>query len=337
MHKEPIGRDYLWVAKSADERRSPLLQVAGTAYGVVVALPPGYPAVPLGAPPSGAWLLYLSSPTAGKQNLLQHATRLTALPAGQVDPTLMGVTGRYALLAVTMGKRRTLELLTLAGRGRGTLRRVGQVAASFGAALAIRGMVLYLGPHGTVHALSNLSGRRSSLSGIAPGLLTWGQKGLMVGADVVRLPGVQPIQQPGLPQGFRWIAVAMSAQRLIAVPQGYTVQEQPGGSSQGVTAKAPDGQVVVSVWQNACAGCYNPGFMAQGTNTLSTPIYVGRHAGTQPIGDHGYLVAASVHGSIQYTRVVDDLDGGDLEASVTVPEAQSALARRILRTLQLPQ
>ncbi len=338
MQREQIGSDYLWVPTSADSGGTPRMQVAGTAFGVVVALPPGYAALPTSARPEAAWTIYLSHPTAARQDLMRTATMVASLPRGQSDVTLMGVTGRYAVFAARAAGGRLLELVTLAGAGRGARRGVGAVTSAFAGALAIRGMVIYLGPHGTVHALHLATGRRASAGGVAPGPLYWSQGGLMVGARAVRLPGVDATSQAPLPRGFRWISTGAAAPGVIAVPQGYIVQQLPGESSHGVRATDPRAaSIEVTVWENACAGCYNPGFLAQGVNTLSTPIYTGRHAGLTPIGDHGYIAETRQgQGLLRYTRVAYDVSGGDLEASVTVPVAQAALARRILATLRLP-
>ncbi len=338
MEPEQIGGDYLWVAKSANTGKSPMLQVAGTRYGVVVALPPHYGALPGGAAPSAQWFVYLSHPSAGKQNLLQTAQRLAALPKGQTDVTILGVTSKYAAFGATTASGRLLELVTLAGGGAGALRSVGQLESAYGGAVAIRGMVFYLGPHGTVHVLHIASGQTASVTGVAPGPLIWWQNGLQVGLKAVKVPGVEPPAAPPVPAGFQAIAIGSSTSPIAAVPQGYTVRQLPGGSSNGVSAQDPkDSAIQVTIYQNACAGCYNPGFMAQGVNTLSTPIYVGALTGTTPLGDHGFVTkVAQKGGLVQYMLIADYLDGGDLEASVTVPKTQGALAQEILGTVRLP-
>ena len=340
MHKEPIGADFLWVPKTADTGKSPQLQVAGTEYGVVIALPPGYAALPQGARPSAGWSVYVSHPSAGRQDLLDTATRLAVLPASQAQLTILGVTGGYALFAAQTAQGRMLELLTLSGARAGTLATIGSVAGSYSSALAVRGLVLWLDPRRTLHALFIASGREATapLGSVPPGPLIWWQGGLVVGTRAVQIPGVQPPAAPVLPKGFAWISIGQSRAPIAAVPQAYRVKRLPGGSSHGVSATDPKNpSVQVTIYENACAGCYNPGFMAQGTNTLSTPIYVGRQPGVSPLGDHGFITEFRPKKGLEtYMLVADYLDGGDIEASVTVPKAQAALAREILQTVRLP-
>lgn len=339
MQREQIGADYLLVSPSADKGKSPKLQVAGTQYGVVVALPPGYEHAPGGgaSAPLGSWTVYLAHPTGGKQNLLATAQRVAALPEAQTDLTIIGVTGRYALFTAKAGSGRLLDLLTIAGKGVGTLRGLGQVTASYGGALAVRDTVIYLDPGGTVHALTISTGKE--ITGPTASAPLFYMDGVLSGdGKAVALQGLTPPAQPSLPQGFQWISIAQDGAPVAAVPQGYVVKQIPGGSSHGVSATDPaDSSVQVTVFENACAGCYNPGFMAQGTNTLSTPIYVGAQRGVTPLGDHGFIsVTQGKHGVVQYQLVADYLNGGDLEADVSVPASDGALAQEILRTVRLP-
>ncbi len=339
MHEEQIGADYLLVSPSMDKGKSPKLQVAGTQYGVVVALPPGYEHAPGGGAPApiGSWTVYLAHPTAGKQNLLATAQRIAALPTAEVDLTIMGVTGRYAVFTAKAGSDRLLDLLTIAGKGVGTVRSLGQVTASYGGALAVRDMVIYLDPGGTVHALNLSTGEAITGRAASPPLAY--MDGILSGdGKTIALRGLPPPAQPSLPQGFQWLSIAQGGAPVAAVPQGYAVKEIPGGSSRGVSATDPaDSSVQVTVFENACAGCYNPGFMAQGTNTLSTPIYVGSQQGVTPLGDHGFIsVTKGKHGVLEYQLVADYLNGGDLGADVSVPASDGALAQEILRTVRLP-
>ncbi|MDA8346222.1 MAG: hypothetical protein M0Z66_12170 [Thermaerobacter sp.] len=338
MHKEQIAADYLWVAVSADKGKSPMPQVGGTQYGVVVALPPGYPAVPGGGKPDGSWTVYLSQPQKGKQNLLQGARRVAALPRAETDVTLVGVTGPYALFTAQSAGTRSLQLLRVAGSGQGGLRTLGALGPGYGNAIAVRGMVLYLGPHNTLHVLRIASQRTSVVRDVPKGALFWRQGAVYVDNTKISQAGLSALPAPRLPAGFRWISVVHATAPIAAVPQNYTVQENSGGSSQGVSATDPkDPAQQVSVYSNACAGCYNPGIMAPGVNTLSTPIYIGSAKGTTPLGDHGFLsVTPQKGGLVGYQLVVDYLNGGDLEAAVTVRRGDGALAREILGTVRLP-
>ena len=197
MHKEQIGADYLLVSPSMDKGKGPKLQVAGTQYGVVVALPPGYEHAPGGSAPAplGSWTVYPAHPTAGKQNLLATAQRVAALPTAQKDLTIMGVTGRYALFSAKVGSDRLLDLLTLTGKGVGTVRSLGQVTASYGGALAVRDMVIYLDPGGTVHAL-NLATGKAITGGAASAPIAY-MDGILSGdGKTIALPGLTPTARP---------------------------------------------------------------------------------------------------------------------------------------------
>jgi hypothetical protein len=339
MHKESIGPDYLWIPKSADTGKSPQLQVAGTQYGVVIALPPSYAPLPGNGQPSRSWTVYLAHPTTGGQNLLETATRLAALPRSARDLVILGVTGPYALFSAQSSTGATLDLLSLQGAEAGTVRDMGPVASSYGAAVAVRGQVFWLGAGGRVHVLDTATGgiQVSQASGLsAP--LSWSRSGLFANIRQVTLPGVELPASPALPAGFQWISIGQSLTPIAAVPQGFTVQQIAGGSSHGLVATDPkDASLQVTIYENACAGCYNPGVSAPGANTLSTPIYVGTEVGTEPLGDHGLLSEIKQKSGLEtYMLVVDYLQGGDLEASVTVPKAQGALAREILQTVWLP-
>ncbi len=77
---------------------------------------------------------------------------------------------------------------------------------------------------------------------------------------------------------------------LLAVPSGYRVTPEPGGSSQGVLATFPASLgVTVTAWVNACVGCSNPALLAQSVQALTTPTYAGapqKGAIVTPLGDH---------------------------------------------------
>ena len=154
LRREPVGTDYLLVPPSADTGRSPRLQVGGTAYGVVVAVPPGYAALPRGDGRPGRWVVFLCHPTTAKQNLLSHAARVATLPAGQGDVMLVGVTGPYAVFSARASGQTLLEAVTLTGRRAGAIGRLGSMSGAFGSALVVRGFVIYRSPDGSVTGTS---------------------------------------------------------------------------------------------------------------------------------------------------------------------------------------
>jgi hypothetical protein len=270
---------------------------------------------------------------------MAHAGLVALLPADQHNLAITGVTGNYAVFTFTRSNSRAvhLEAIVLTGRRRGKLLDLGVISPAFDSVLAIRGLVVYRRLAGRAEVVDLADGKRTDLSGIPAGPLLWWEARLVVGRKTIAVPGAHAMSS-ALPPGYRWIAVDYATAPVVAVPTHYRVQELPGGSSQGVKAESTAGPlVVVTVWQNACVGCSDPGLLAQGANTLPTPVYVGRHPDVRPVGDHGYLALLPAgHGDVIYERGVYYVEGGDLDASIMVPRGDAALARTVLATLRLP-
>lgn len=172
----------------------------------------------------------------------------------------------------------------------------------------------------------------------SPETTGWYLDGLRVGGRAV--PGIAPLPFPPIP-GFRAIHVGSAANTAPAleVPSGWTVRPLPGGSSVGVEATdRRDRAVRVTVWRNACVGCYaeDPLGLVQGPDTPTAGLAPG--AVVQWVGDHAirFTVRRRVRGQsyVETVLVTVPPEQGTWQVSVTVPAADPALAERILSTFR---
>lgn len=331
--REPIGGGYILVPKTIAKNVNlpPQILLAGTSRGVVVALAPKYAPLPGGMAPQTRWTVWFARTGPANENLLRGAQLRATFPQGALS--LSGVTGAFAVFA----SRGQVFSLRLWGGAITPPRSIGTLAPGNPPVFARRGYSVFEAPLRVLRVVQLATGKHGAAR-IVPGQTLSFQGGAYYeGSRPVPLPFPSPYRHT-LPPGFRWISVARGSQPFIGVPSDFRVTEEPGGSSQGVIAKDPkDLSISVTVWSNACAGCYNPAIMAPSVYARNTPVYVQRTPGMQPIGDHGYITAQpGVHGLVTYTRVAYWPGGGDDDFIVTVPAGQKALAMKILSTAWLP-
>lgn len=89
--------------------------------------------------------------------------------------------------------------------------------------------------------------------------LTLSSGGVTINGHTVAMSAVPTLSPVTLPTGFQWLTANFGVAPVALAPQGWTVKEMPGGSSQGVMAFnpiRPDERV--EAWVNACVGCYWP-------------------------------------------------------------------------------
>jgi hypothetical protein len=122
----------------------------------------------------------------------------------------------------------------------------------------------------------------------------------------------------------------------LAVPQSFKVTEVlPGGSSEGFKAADPgDPKYTVTVWDNACVGCYEPAFLDQGVTAITTPYSYGPPTarGVTPLPHNAVLVA---QGST-WQLIIDPPSGGDIRITITDAAKHPETTKTILNSVWYP-
>jgi hypothetical protein len=165
----------------------------------------------------------------------------------------------------------------------------------------------------------------------------WVHEGLLVGGRPV--PGIRPLPVPGI-AGLVPVRLeaATSGPYVIDVPKGWRVRGLPGGSSVGVEATGrPRGSGRVTVWRNACVGCYAMNFLDL-VGGPDTPIGFPPPAGLTWHGSHTVLWQTTPTRDgrryVELHLVTVPPTQGTYDVTVRVPRGEAGLARRILSTFR---
>lgn len=190
-----------------------------------------------------------------------------------------------------------------------------------------------------VHVVQVSTGTEQTISwSTQPSSLQIVPGGIDVSQQFIKLALVKHAKYASVPSTFKPVYLGQAKKPVIYVPPNWTkVQQLPGGSSQGVTASNPnDPNEKVSVFLNACAGCYDPTVTsAQIINSFDSPL-LGAEKGENYVwlNDHAVAYTVPPNKTEPYPTygltLTFPLQSGDEEIKVSVPSRDKQLAKDIL-------
>lgn len=321
--------------------------VAVIREGVLWVTPPGFPDAQDHA--LSGWRVWLTPTGTPNGSLWQGARQLAVLSATYRSVSVDAVmSGNAVLSAQSPNGSLTPVVVTGANLSVQKLSSLpSQTPWIWG-----HGVIAWQSAPDTVTVDNLATGARATLSltvnGTQPFFVVSG--GLEVGSRFIPVSVIPDTPKPFLPAGYRWVSVAHSTAPVMAVPDGWTVTEEPGGSSQGVKAVNPkDPSQAAMAWDNACAACYLPTGDSSWVDSRNAPV-VSAPKGVQMVWLSDNVVAytaspqaalnpaASANGTVLSSQLPtyglqEVTRGGGLDqVSVTVPAADKALATTILNS-----
>jgi len=293
----------------------------------------------------------------GTQSLWMGATHLGSFAITQGGtPQLVGATQGYAIISAPTGaaqdKILAMELPTGQSTSPNSMRTIATLPT--GALTGYgRGVYVWLDTQSLIHVVklssgsaqviklpvpsASGSGSTSSASDYPPQVVSGGVK---VGNQIVPVALIRQSPPMNLPPGYPWITVGQSNSPQIAVPRAWSVVKQmPGGSSIGVVASNPqDPGEKVTLWINACVGCYSPSGPSGTANTPDSPLLSVQTGETYTwLNDQTVAYTLPPNKNSAYptyglTRTFTSY-GGDEEATITAPPSDKQTATLILNSI----
>lgn len=335
--KEPVAHDYVMIPAGivASASSRDWVQVAGSPHGVVLALPPHFP-LPNGSLSPSAWSVWVDRPTSSTGvNLLAGAQQVAVLPASVSTLQLRDLTGTGSYAVFWSRGPEAVWALNLSGT-KPSFREIGAATSSL--VVTGRSAVAYRAANGGVQVDDLKTGQQAgpfTVASSASGIPFWWSNGTVTtAAGPLSIPFLPPYTHT-LPSGYQWAKIGQGPASVLAVPHSYQLTQLPGGSSEGVKATDPTNPgYSVTVWRNGCAGCYNPGILAQGLVALAnTPYPYGPVPAGETILPHNAVLIT--HGSSEDLIISLPMDG-NIEITITDATAHPNRTREILSTVWYP-
>lgn len=326
--------------------------------GIVWSIPAGYPDVSMHPTSSPSLWFTPGKASAGDQLLWSGAKRLWTFNGWQGStPYLLGATGGYVVIQSTQssgatqidaiqfstaGQASTLpSLKSIATLPKGDLTGYGSGVFTWTDTNSnVHVVKLSTGAQETVHIPSHLTPSKQSASSSVnyPPQVVSG--GVTVGAQFIPVKLIRQSSQVQLPSGYRWVGLNPSNAKDVAIPASWTVvKNEPGGSSEGLVAHNPKNpSEKVTLWFNACAGCYSPDVTSgEMVNAPDSPLLGVQKGETYDwLNDHTVAYTIPSNSKSKYTtygltRTFTDASGNQ-EVTVNVPPADRKMATVILNS-----
>lgn len=299
-------------------------------------------------PLSSAGLWFTSAKTKGG-SLWTGATLLHQF-SPQQQPFIVGVTDGYAVVRFGGVDGSGGATRSTSERANGDISVVAYSVAD-GHAVTIgsyapgdqsswgHGAFVWADPQHDIHIVQVSTGKQQTISWPSePSALEVVAGGVQVSNKFVPAALVNHPQYPPLPSGFHWVYLCQSQYPVLRVPKNWTVIKQlPGGSSEGVIASNPaNPNEKVTVWLNACTGCYEPTAISdQLVQSFDSPLLGVQKVETYVwLNDHAvaYTLPSSKTGPYPTygLTMTFPVQSGDEEVKVNVPASDKQLATAIL-------
>ena len=326
--------------------------------GIVWVIPAGYPDVSMHPTSSPSLWFTPGKASAGDQSLWSGAKRLWTFNGWQGStPDLLGATEGYVVIQSTQssgatqidaiqfstgGQASTLpSLKSIATVPKGDLTGYGNGVFTWKDSKSnVHVVQLSTGTEETVHIPSHLSTSKQSTSSSIDYPPQVVSSGVTVGAQFIPVKLIRQSSQMPLPSGYRWVGLNPSNAKDVAIPASWTVvKNEPGGSSVGLVAHNPKNpSEKVTLWFNACAGCYSPDVTsAEMVSAPDSPLLGVQKGETYDwLNDHTVAYTVPSIGKSKYptyglTRTFTDASGNE-EVTVNVPSKDRKMATLILNS-----
>lgn len=319
-----------------DNRQPTNVSAADVPEGVVWMTPPNFPDA--ADHPIATWCLWLTPQRSTGGSLWKGAKLLHRFPNG-ARPSLAGITGDHVLVKV-QDTRPSARMYSYSFTGTPGSLLVATVPAGAPSSYGY-GAYSWVSRSNIVHVVNVSTGRAFSMtiSGAYESTIQLVSGGIDLSGQIVNVPGVDRQVYPAVPGSFKWVKLWHSTRAVIAIPSTWKVtQDHAGGSSIGLIASNPKHpKEKLTLYVNACAGCYSPDVVSQ--QTVNTP-FDSPLMGVSPHEEYVWLddqtVAYTVLPSKQsiyptygLTRTFTN-QSGDEEVTLQLPARDKHLATLIL-------